>query len=354
VTASRTRASLLAVALSVLFIGGAPPMAVAQGEADAHTATMRNAARAIGEEALAAFEARDYETALAKFDQAEALVPVPTLGVRAARCLVELGRWNEAVERYARTERMTIEPTLSDANRAAQAAAQREAATERTVLEPRIPALSITVEGPPPDALWLDDAPLSTDGLGTPRRVDPGRHAVRASRAGVKVEQRVELAEGAVLEVALRWPAPEAASVAPRSASRRLAPAPDHATRSPQEIAGWIIGSTGVLSVGAGIATYVVAADLRAGLDAQSCADEVCRASVAGTDAEDDVAAYNAVGTTSLVLLVAGSVLTAGGVVLLLTAPDEARAAGRLRPALVAVPDSRGGGAGFASMRGTF
>ena len=52
----------------------------------------KNSARRLGEEAGDLYDKGDYAGALDKYRRAFALVEVPTLGVRIARCLAKLGK----------------------------------------------------------------------------------------------------------------------------------------------------------------------------------------------------------------------------------------------------------------------
>jgi hypothetical protein len=150
----------IAVALTLSLAGARATQAEAVDDAT------RSAARALGEQGIALYEAGDYPGALAAFERAEALVQVPTLSLRAARCLEKLGRWVEASERYLTTTALTVSPSLPEAYQEAQRQAQAEAAEARAALTPRIPLLEIVVEGPPPDDLRLDGRVVPTAALG--------------------------------------------------------------------------------------------------------------------------------------------------------------------------------------------
>lgn len=266
----------------------------------------RSAARTLGDEGLAAEAAGDHLTALAKFDEAETLVPVPTLGLRAARCLEKLGRWAEAADRFERTARMPIDPTLSDAYRAAQMQARTDASAERAALLSRMPT-PIT-EGGPADSASLDDRP------------------------------------------------PPPPLVVDRPAARPISPTAERADDSgwsTQKTAGWVTASAGALGLSVGLVTLGLALDRRSSLDAQ-CTEQTCRESVAGPGAEADVDAYNTVATTSIVALVAGGVLATAGVVLVITAPGASPSTARIQSVVAAAPGPHGGGVGVAALRGSF
>ena len=112
--ATTLRRALGLVAAVALTLGAA----TARGEgADLE---VKSAARKLGNEAQKLFDAGDYEAALEKFNLADSLVSAPTLGLRAARCLVKLGRLVEASERYLEVTRMHLDRSAPMVMRKAQ------------------------------------------------------------------------------------------------------------------------------------------------------------------------------------------------------------------------------------------
>jgi hypothetical protein len=133
---------LLASALLIAVVLAAPS-ARAQG-ANGQSAIVRATARKLGGEAVKLYDAGDYAGALEKFNTADSLVPAPTLGLYAARCLVKLGRTVEASERYLEVTRMELDRAALPVMRKAQA----DAVTEREKLLPSIPTLEVRLTGP--------------------------------------------------------------------------------------------------------------------------------------------------------------------------------------------------------------
>ena len=294
-------------------------LAAAGPAAAQETDDRRAAARTMGEEAMALFDQGAYAEALAKFDRAEALVPVPTLGLRAARCLERLGRWVEAADRYLRASAMPIDPSLPDAYQQAQAQARTDALEARAALVPRIPRVRLTFEGERPDAVTIDGVPEPLPRLEDERAMDPGDHVVRATRAGVGVEERVHLGEGEGARIVLRWPVPvSVAAPAARLGTGAPADAAPPAT-SPLRTAGWISLAVGGLGIATGAVTLGLALDRQPSLD--ECPDRQCPAG------GPDVSTYNTLAAVSPVAFVAGAIAAATGVVLLLVAPPPRRAA---------------------------
>src|SRR6202012_508338 len=124
-------------------------LGAAPAPADTVDAAARSPARKLGGEAGKLFEAGDYAGALDKFNPADSLVPAPTLGLYAARCLVKLGRLVEASERYLEVTRMQLDRTAIPVMRKAQV----DAVAERERLQPTIPTLEVRVEGPRGDGV---------------------------------------------------------------------------------------------------------------------------------------------------------------------------------------------------------
>jgi hypothetical protein len=112
--AARNHTRALAVALVAMATLGAAP-----AFAQAIDPSTRAAARKLGEDAGKLFESGDYAGALEKYNLADQLVPAPTLGVRAARCLVKLGRIVEASERYLDVTRIKLEKSALGVQRKA-------------------------------------------------------------------------------------------------------------------------------------------------------------------------------------------------------------------------------------------
>ncbi|UQA55375.1 tetratricopeptide repeat protein [Polyangium aurulentum] len=184
------RAAALALVLFTSHASFAPRAAMAQDYAT------RSAARKLGEEGIALYDRGMYVEALEKFNLADQLVPAPTLGLRAARCLIKLGRLVEASERLLEVTRMELDRAqMTPAFRKAQI----EALSEREKLLPRIPSLTIEVTGPVGLGItvYVDKKQIPSAMLGQKRPVDPGGHEIEVRRGSTSVKKSIELAEGA-------------------------------------------------------------------------------------------------------------------------------------------------------------
>jgi hypothetical protein len=313
--------------LILLFCGALLPAAGARAQPRVDDET-RASARALGEEANRLFDAGSWQAALDKYERADALVHVPTLGVRAARCLVKLGRLVQAAERYLAVTRMTLPADALDVHK--EALAQAEA--ERAALLPRIPALVVTLEGGPA-TVALDGKDLPPALLGAKRAIDPGTHELVARRGGVVQTRRVAVGEGETVPVAFRFD--PGAPLAPAGPS---ADAPGGG----QRVAGWTLVGTGAAGIAVGTITGLVALSKKGDLEGPCGGSDLprCPPSTFG-----DADTYNAMRIASTVGFVVGGVAAAGGVVLLVTAPTRKASSARIAP----WAGPTGGGATFAA-----
>jgi hypothetical protein len=266
----------------------------------------RITARKLGADAIALFDKGEYAAALEKFDLANQLVPSPTLGLRAARCLVKLGRLVEASERYTEVTRMKLDASAQNVQRKAQV----EALQEREALTPRIPILEVVLEGPQGKGVTvaLDGKALPPALLGQKQPIDPGKHVLEAQRADTTVKREVELAEGEEARLALKLP--------PLPAP----PPPPPPPPSPIAMYGWIGVGVGAAGIVVGVANGVAAIAQQGSL-LDRCPDRRCP-----PEAHGDADLYDITRTISTIGFIAGGVIAAGGVTLLLVAPDERRA----------------------------
>jgi hypothetical protein len=120
------------------------------------------AARAIarGQEALAAYERGEFESALGAFREADAAFHSPVFALYAGRCLRELGRLAEARAELGRVAAEPLPPSAPEPWQHAQADAQRELAemsplpapvtVEATAAAPHKSATPSTTTRPPP------------------------------------------------------------------------------------------------------------------------------------------------------------------------------------------------------------
>jgi hypothetical protein len=317
----------------------------------------RQSARTLGYAGVEAYQAGDYVAAEENLSAAFNLLRVPSLGLWSARALVKLGKLVEAAERYLVSASLEVPVGDVEIQRAARSEAQRE----RAALLPRIPLVTIRVEGAsaPEVEILLDGRNVPPSEVGTTLRVNPGNRLVVGRRGTDQVEVVLKLAEGEQSVASLRFE-PRAAgldgappSVAPAAAvpvaaatttgvpvATKHEPVRDATPSTPLRTTGWaLLGLGGTSLVLAGVAG-IVAHGKRDGFE-EACPDDYCSNDVPA-DVRDEAESYNTLVTLSTIGWIAGGVLAAGGAVLLLTESGP-------EPQL-----ALGIGPGSASLRGRF
>ncbi|MBM4364217.1 MAG: hypothetical protein FJ104_16175, partial [Deltaproteobacteria bacterium] len=170
--AARTLAPLLAGALLL-----APrPGAAATDEEKA-------GARAAAVEGVKAYGEGRWADVVDMFSRAEALVHSPMHQLYIGRANLKLGKLVLAREALLKASRERVE---ADSPPAFQRA-KDEAAVELATLEPRIPYLTVKLEGGTSAevTVTMDGAKVPAPLVGVPRPVDPGEHRFEASGPGV-------------------------------------------------------------------------------------------------------------------------------------------------------------------------
>jgi hypothetical protein len=290
------------------------------------------AARALAQQGQEALDAKDWASAAERFHRADALVHAPTLMLGLARAEVGGGRWIAALEHYNRIVRETIAP----GSPAVFAKAQQDARKELAALEPRVPAVIIQVTGPGAAGarVTLDGAPIPAAALGINWPADPGTHTLRGETDRyAPVDVTVTLAERKVETATLRIEKLEAPSPV-------AGPTPSPSPRgSPLQA----IGFAGIGVGGAALIMGVVTGCL-----ALSKAQNLSRICPGGhcDDQQTAIDSYYLAGNLSTAGFVAGGLLAATGVVLVIVAPKgPARADAWMAPVITP---------GYAGLHGGF
>jgi hypothetical protein len=278
----------------------------------------RGAARTLGNDGVKAYQANDYATASEKFEKGYSLLKAPSLGLWSARALAKLGKLVEASERYLEVTRLTV----SGGDEAVQKQAQADARTELDALTPRIPTIVIALEGAAPAEVTvsLDGVDLAAEIVGESRPANPGHHVVIGRRGEEEVRAEANLAEGEQKTMRVVFTPLPAGAAAPAAATQDSGPPPSEYKGKPgstQRLLGWIAVGVG----GAGLAVGGVFGSMAMGTqsdldDSGDCADQKC-----GPDQQDKVDTLATQRTISTVGFIAGGVLAATGIVLVVTAP---------------------------------
>src|SRR5262245_7291277 len=257
-----------------LGLGMAIWLAASAAVAQEPSARTKRAVRELVADGENLFNAGDWAKALDRFRRAYALVPAPTVALREARCLVQLGRLIEGAEKYEEARRGESTPNPPPAFlKAAQ-----EAKTAIADLQARIPKLNLTITGPGADSpdlvVYIDQERVPPALLGVEQPVDPGTHTILAAvRESSSAMQQASFAErkSHTLTLELRpgrlpVPLPSPATTA-KSGPDSAPPIEDG---SAQRTWGWIAGGAGGFGVVLGLVSGIVA------LNGKSSLDDVC------------------------------------------------------------------------------
>lgn len=277
------------------------------------SAVVVSTAREVAKQGLLAYDQGRYEEALTKLSQAYGAVPLPTLALYSARAANNLGQLVKAAELYLAAYSLAPEPSWQSGQHEAQA----DAKAERTALLPQIPRLLIEVAGATGRVdVRIDDVLIPHSLIGAEQLLDPGVHVIVAKSGQRERSEQVHLNEGETARVRLEFPHTPATTLAPPIPSR---PEDDGAHPGKlQRTLGWVTVGVGgaALLTGVGLGIYVAWKHGRLIKDGNCDSDGHCFDDHAGP-----VSRYNTLRTMSTVGIVAGSVLAASGVALVLTAP---------------------------------
>ena len=188
-----------ALAVAVTLVATRPALAVSP--ADVATA------RELYKQGADALDANKPAVAIEKLSAAWALLRTPVIGYALARAHDKLGHLIEAREATLAVARLPVAPDETALSTAARADADKLS----SALAPRIPHLTIDLQGAAPDdaTVKLDGVVVPAAALKVSRQANPGAHAITAETAdGRHAQASVSLAEGETREVKLTLPAP--------------------------------------------------------------------------------------------------------------------------------------------------
>lgn len=293
----------------------------------------RSAARQLATEGSAFYEHNDFEAACDRFGRAYQLVQKPNVGIWLARSLVRAGRLVEASERYLELERVALEPGAPADQQQAVAAA----ATERQQLLPRLPSVTVVVAGADPSAVFvsLNGKVVNQALIGVRQPVNPGTLVAKAVRGEQVVTAKLQLREAESREIRLEFAPAFSAPGASESRAGASASRERTATSGAAEPNSSLrlLGFAGLGLGGASLITGGVFGILA--LRDKQQLDSWCPNHACGPAEHDLVDAYATKGTICGTALISGAVLaTAGGAVLLLSAPPKEGHESRLQPYL--------------------
>lgn len=287
------------------------------------TAEERAGARAAADQGFDAFQRGEWENALDLFGRAESLVHSPMHLLYVARSNVRLNRLIEAQDAYLRVVRQPLPAGAP----AALAQAQQEATRELEALEPKIPFVSIEVQGAngsEPVEVTQDGRALPPALIGVAHPLNPGAHSWQA-RSGSRqsaVETR-ELEPGAKLTLKLSLPEAEIELVPQKQAPIAPAPVPTTAQAASGGPSAWVYVGFGVAAAGIGVGTgfLIQKGHLEDQIRSTCTPVDGCRATTENLDRKSDA---DRAGLISAIAFTAGGVGLAGALALWLLAPEAA------------------------------
>jgi hypothetical protein len=268
-------------------------------------------ARSVAVTGREAFNAGDYETALALFRRAYSLYPAPTVVLYEARSLEKMGLFVEAAQAYARTTELPVDAQSPLRFTEAMDAARQEG----QALRARIPSLTVKIEGARADdpnlKVSINGLRLDATQLGRAQSVNPGTYRVAGSVGPQRsAEREVVLAAAQNLTLVL--------DVAPTRVATPLGTATPSANDSwaaqtrDIPVLVYVAGGVGVTGVGTGLVAGLLANSKHAEAE-RECPEHHCAAGSRGSEAVD---AFRSLRTLSTVSYGIGAVGLAAGIVL--------------------------------------
>ncbi len=268
----------------------------------------KTTARSLAEQGYDALEAKEYEKAADLFTRADKLFHAPTILLGLARAQVALHKYVEGLETYKRIINEKLPDNANQHLKNAVASARKEVVG----LEDKIGWVTITVTGPDEPEVSVDGVAVPVAALGVKRAVNPGEHVVQAEAPGYLADQQsFAIQAGGSQEIAFELKIDPNASEPPK---------PDgsdgETPGSTQKILGYVSIGLGGAALLIGAITGGIAMGKHSDLE-DNCPNEQCPMAQ-----ESTLDAFNTTSTVSTVGFIAGGVLAATGVVLLLTAPS--------------------------------
>ncbi len=260
----------------------------------------------LGQQGLAQFETGDWQASYDLFKKANGLSHSPVFALYMARSQKNLGKLMEARAAYEQLAKEALPPDAPTP----WTQAQLDARAELAALKTKVPAFKVTVKGTKPGETpraTLDGVPIE---LERSVEADPGEHIVAAAAGNRTIQKPVKLGEGVRdLVVTIDFQVEQKSTNPPAS---------------PEE--GSLIPGAIVLSVGAaGLLGGAIAGGLA--LAATSDLDELCGGDRAHCKTGDPAAVADkeseatTIGHASTGLFVAGGVIAATGIVLMIVRP---------------------------------
>lgn len=282
---------------------------IAFGQSDADKATARD----LFHEGEAALKNKDCGGAADKFERADQLYQAPTITLGLARAYVCLGKFVKGREKYNLLIRWKLEPDAAPAFKDAVAAANKEIVG----LEDKIGYVTITLVGPAPEAakVTIDGEEVPAAALGVKRPVDPGQHVVKADGTGWKPGE-------ATVTITAKQETPVTITLEadPDEVGDDDDDVGGGGTTTPSGGTGDTLRLVGFIGIGVGAAGLILGGVMgglaigKHGDLTDACGDN----GQCPPDQQDNLDSFNTFGTVSTVGFIAGGVIAAAGVALVI------------------------------------
>jgi hypothetical protein len=310
-TRSRCRSRALLAALALASSLASPTLVRAEPLDDAS----RAAALTLAESGFDAYDAGRYDEASEALDKAYVVARIPPIGLWSARALEKRGLWLEAAERFKDTADLPLVADAPPAYQEAQVAARAELAD----LQTRLPNIVIELEGATAAQVRfsLDGKPLTAATHELKFPANPGLHKLEAQLGTATQVRDVNLEAGKTERVVIEFDSSTAAAAAVTNDPMAVNADPTDAEPS----AAWPLRTWGWISVGAGAAGLAVGTiGLASALSKKSDIEDggLCVGGECPSSKASDIDSYDSWKTISTIGFVAGGLLAATGVTLIL------------------------------------
>jgi hypothetical protein len=306
----RLRVAVVAAVLASI-VPASPEVAFAQ---DASSSSQR--ALSLAHEGIRLYEAGRWAEADAKLTEAESLTHSPVFLLYVARCRRSAGKLIDARGVYRRVAGESLAPSSPQPWHQAVLDARAELAA----LEPTIPSVAVRVaDGTPTTVATIDGRPAP---IRESVELDPGSHQIVIVDGARRAEAAVEVRVGERKRwVDMTFAAPSGAPGAPPADGPADAPAdPEMEGDDLGWVPGAVVLGVGIAGLGVGAITGVLALG-DAGDVEDACPGGACPPGVTRGSQDATLDDAKAMGDVSTIAFIAGGVLTAAGVVLLVVQP---------------------------------
>ena len=254
-------------------------------------------------------DAGDFTSACPKFADSFALDPAPGTLVNLGDCEVRIGKLTAAIEHY----KLAVAGFPKGDKR------RDLVAQKATAVEPKLAHLTIKLAPTVPETARITraGAPFDRKESGVAVTMDPGSVSIVVTAPDRQdATYPITLGEGESKEATVDVGAPVEKKAVATPASNKAAPASTPASAPPSgngmKTAGYVAGGIGLVSLGVGTVTGIMAMG-KANDVKQHCDTQTYACDSTGVEAAH---AGNTLAPVSTVTLIAGAVLVAGGVTL--------------------------------------